>query len=165
MVEVSNPLQLPGQICCTRATPSGLRCLHQISLLAAVRGADLSKHIAGHTLLASMWHQVSPVLQAFVGDNNQREEAREGALRELRDVVVSREGSSSAWKSLTADALAARHRDLTDQDQQMSHDARLVIDHPSTPCPPNHSDQPRETRLIIHSVIRMIMHSSVIFLA
>ena len=77
-----------------------------------------------------MWQTVSPVLQAFVGDSSQREKAREGALRELRDVLVTREGSSSAWKSLTADACAARHRDSTDEDQQMSHDARLVMTHP-----------------------------------
>lgn len=81
-----------------------------------------------------MWQKVSPVLQAFLGDSNQREEAREGALRELRNVLVTRESSSSAWKNLTADACAARHRDSTDQDQQMSHDARLVINHPLTSC-------------------------------
>ena len=95
-------------------------------LVVAVRGADLSKHIAGHTLLAYMWQKMSPVLESIVEDTNHREEAQEGALRELRDVLVTMESSSSAWKSLTADACAARHTDSKAQDQQMSHDAKLV---------------------------------------
>ena len=95
--------------------------------VAAVRGADLSKHIAGHTLLAYMWQKMSSVLESVVEDTNQRDEAREGALRELRDVLVTKESSSPAWKSLTADACAARRTDSKAQDQQMSHDAKLVI--------------------------------------
>ena len=102
--------------------------------VAAVRGADLSKHIAGHTLLACMWQKMSPVLDSFIGDTNQRGEAREGALRELRDVLVTKESSSTAWKRLTADACAARHSDFKAQDQQMSHDAKLVMKYPLRPC-------------------------------
>ena len=98
--------------------------------VATVRGADLSKHIAGHTLLAYMWQKMSPVLESIVEDTNQREEAWEGALRELRDVLVTRESSSSAWKSLTADACAARHSNFKAEDQQISHDAKLVTKHP-----------------------------------
>ena len=94
--------------------------------VATVRGADLSKHIAGGTLLAYMWQKMSPVLECIVEDTNQREEAWEGALRELRDVLLTKESSSSAWKSLTADACAARHSDFKAEDQQISHDAKLV---------------------------------------
>ena len=74
-----------------------------------------------------MWQTASPVLESFVGDSNQREEVREGALRELGDVLASRESSTTAWKRLTADACAARQTDFGGQDQQMSHDAKLVM--------------------------------------
>ena len=93
--------------------------------LVAVEGADLSKHTAGHTLLAYLWRKALPVLDSCIGDTN-REAGREAFLRELRHILESGESSTDAWKRLTADACAARLADPKAEGQQLSHDAKLV---------------------------------------
>lgn len=108
-----------------------------------------------------MWQRALPVLDSCVGGSNS-EEGREGILRELREILTSGESSTDVWKRLTADACAARLADPKSEDQQMSHDAKLVMDClPPVPC--TFCSHSQHTCLVIKSTsikIKNINHFS-----
>ena len=97
-------------------------------LWSAFEGDDLEKHLAGYTLLASLWQKVEPLLDAFCnGKSGNPASLRQRILTRLQASLAAREYSKDDWKELLAKAF--RYREVASRDpdhQQMHEDAELV---------------------------------------
>ena len=94
----------------------------------AVQGADLGKHISGHTLLASLWQKLRPVLTAYCQSKLQDPAVvTQGVLDDLKSILAKREPSGAAWKEMTV--TACRYRDVNPiggADQHLTGDGELA---------------------------------------
>ncbi|DBA67883.1 TPA: hypothetical protein ACH3X2_014149 [Trebouxia sp. C0005] len=104
------------------------KLVFMFAFMAHFQADNLAKHTLGHTLLAALWQQVSPLL---VGHYRGLDPSlsMQAVLEDLGQALVKREPSSADWKEL--EASACQYRDLVSsgENAQLSlhGDAQMVL--------------------------------------